>query len=134
MGVQRAGMDGASAWDVPTVWGGCVPTHHQVGLQALVELQGGDVVGLLQVVDHEQLSVLQTARTLKEPLQTLLQRHTLRYRTMHHIMECVKGPGWTCCSVGGQNSPGIHNHTSLKCNTYLNLINPHSATINGSFT
>ena len=81
LGVQRHGP-GYSPPRGQGLWSGCV-SHHQVELQALVELQGGDIVGLLQIVDHQQLPVLETARTQQELLQTLLQRHTLRLSICH---------------------------------------------------
>lgn len=50
--------------------GVCVPavTYHQVHLEAVVEPQSRYIVGLLQVVNHQQLPVLQTAGALQEPL------------------------------------------------------------------
>ena len=82
-------------------------------------------------MNHQQLPVLEAARTLEELLQTLLQRHTLGYHTIYPKMECVKGPVGSRCSVGGQNSPEIHNHIYSKMEP---ISTPHSPTINDSFT
>lgn len=58
----------------------CCPPYHHVQLEGVVELQGRHVVGLLEVVHHQQLPVLETTCTLQELLQTLLDTHRPRER------------------------------------------------------
>lgn len=50
----------------------CVQTYHQVHFEGVVELQGWDVVRLLEVMNHEQFSVLETSCALEKLLQTFL--------------------------------------------------------------
>lgn len=49
------------------------PTYHQVHLEAVVELQSRYVVGLLKIMNHEQLSVLEASCAPKKLLQTFLK-------------------------------------------------------------
>lgn len=50
-------------------------THSQVHLQCVIDLQRRNVVGLLEMVNHEEFSVLEASSFLQEALQTLLYTH-----------------------------------------------------------
>lgn len=47
-------------------------THHLVHPEAVIELQGRNVVGLLKIVNHQEFSVVQTSCGLEELLETFL--------------------------------------------------------------
>lgn len=48
-------------------------TYHLVHSKAVIELQGRNVVGLLEIVNHQEFSIVQTPSALKELLETFLE-------------------------------------------------------------
>lgn len=48
-------------------------THHLVHPEAVIELQSRNVVGLLKIVNHKELSIVQTSCALEELLETFLE-------------------------------------------------------------
>lgn len=55
-------------------------TYHLVNSEAVIELQGGNVVGLLKIVNHQELSILQSSCALKELFKTFLEgKQTKKY-------------------------------------------------------
>lgn len=49
-------------------------TYHLVDSEAVIELQGRNVVGLLKIMNHQEFSVVETPCALEELLETFLGR------------------------------------------------------------
>lgn len=55
-------------------------TYHLVHSEAVIELQGRNVVGLLKIMNHQEFSIVETPCALKELLETFLEEKQKKFR------------------------------------------------------